>query len=266
MKVAIIVLLACVAVSQAAFTANLVQRAQPALRQALFKVRLAGGRSDLQTPIGQALADHANELLANIQNAVSTGQQIATSVVNELTSTWEQMQALGSNVMGAGQDILGNLMSGLGNLFGGMFGRQKSIGAIVDFVQNFDLQATIDGLLAHAQNLVSQLDLGQMLQSVLGHLMGRGMFADMWNQISATAGNAWEAMQNMVGQITTVAGNAMTTVQTMAQEFVTEATENIHSMTTQAANDFLAFLKPYQTDLGTLYDQVVAQVSQIGKN
>lgn len=263
MKVAIIALFACVAVSQAAFTANLVQRAQPALSQALFKVRLASGRSDFQTPLVEQLQGHAEDLLNQIQSAVNTGQEIATNVVSQLQDTWAQLQALGSNVVSSGGDILSNLFGGI---FGGLFGG-KSLSGIVDFVQNFSISDTINSLLAYAQNLVSQLNLPQLLQSaaaaLFNQLTGRGFFSDVWNQVSAFGSAAWESIQSIISNVTTVASSAFDNVQALASSFVQEAATNIHSITTEAATEFLNFLRPYQQDLGALYDQVVAQVQTI---
>lgn len=261
MKVAIIALFACVAVSHAAFTANLVQRAQPAVSQALFKVRLATGRSDLQTPLMQQLEEHANNLLEQINSAVQTGQQMASNAVQQLQDTWAQMQALGANVMESGSGILSNL---LGGLFGGLFGGKGLIGDAVNFVQNFDLQGTIQSLLAYAENLVAQLNLPHLLQSAVSALFGgRGFFSDAWNQISSIGSAAWESMQTMFNQVTAVAGSAFNQVQNMASAFVQEASVNISAITTEAATNFLNFLKPYQQDLGALYEQVAAQVGAI---
>lgn len=259
MKVAAILFFACIAVSQAAFTRNLVNEAKPLLSQALFKVRLAS-RSDIQTPLVQQLQDHANELLEQIQNAVSTGQQIAGSVVAQLQDTYAQLQALGSSVVENGHGILSNLF---GSIWGSLFGNGKSLSAIVDFVQNFDVSAVIQNLLTQAQNYVSQLDLQQLLQSALGNLFGRGFFSDVWSQVSAAGSQAWSSISQVFNNIVSVAGNAFNQVQAFAQAFVTEASTEIQSITQEAATELLNFLRPYQQDLGTLYDQVVAQIGNL---
>jgi phage-related protein len=268
MKCAAIFLFACVAVSHAAFTANLVQRAQPALSQALFKVRLASRASEIQTPLVQQLEQQANQLLEQIENAVTTGQQIASSVVSQLQDTYNQLASLGSSVVANGQSILSNLF---GNIWGSLFGHGKSLSGVVNFVQNFDLNAAIQSLLAYAQNLVNQLNLPQLLQNaasaLFAQLQGRGVFSDIWNQVQAAGQQAWAAIQSVISNVTTVAGNAFNQVQALAQSFVSEATTEITTITSQAASDFLNFLKPYQQDLGALYDQVAAQVTSIiGKN
>jgi phage-related protein len=268
MKCAIIFLFACVAVSQAAFSANLVQRAQPALSQALFKIRLASRASEIQTPLVQQLEEQANELLNQIQNAVATGQNIASSVVDQLQNTYSQLADLGSSVVANGQNILSNLF---GNIWGTLFGNSKSLSGVVNFVQNFDLNAAIQSLLAYAQNLVNQLNLPQLLQNAASHLFaqlqGRGVFSDVWNQVQAAGQQAWAAIQNVISNVTTVAGSAFNQVQALAQSFVSEASTEITTITSQAATEFLNFLKPYQQDLGALYNQVVAQVGAIvGKN
>jgi phage-related protein len=268
MKCAVIFLFACVAVSQAAFTANLVQRAQPALSQALFKVRLASRASEIQTPLVQQLEQQANQLLEQIENAVTTGQNIASSVVTQLQDTYSQLAALGSSVVANGHSILSNLF---GNIWGSLFGNGKSLSGVVNFVQNFDLNAAIQSLLAYAQNLVNQLNLPQLLQNaasaLFAQIQGRGVFSDIWNQVQAAGQQAWTAIQNIISNVTTVAGSAFNQVQALAQSFVSEATTEITTITSQAATDLLNFLKPYQQDLGALYDQVAAQVASIvGKN
>jgi hypothetical protein len=256
-----IVLFALVAVSQAAFTANLVQQAQPAISQALFKIRLASRASELQTPLVQQLQEHANALLEQIQATVSQGQTIAANVVEELQSTYAQLHAVGSNVLENGQQILSTLVN---NIWEVIFGKARSLGALVDFVQNFDLQAVIDSVLNHAQNLVNQLNLPQMLQQVLSSLgLGRSVFSDAWNSISNAASQAVDSVQAWIHNAVTVGGNAFNQVQALAQSFVSQATNEIHTITSQAASEFLAFLKPYQQDLGALYTNVANQVSSL---
>jgi hypothetical protein len=262
MKCAIIVLFALVAVSQAAFTANLVQQAQPAISQALFKIRLASRSSELQTPLIQELQTHATALIEQIQATINQGQVIAANVVEELQSTYAQLSAVGSNVLENGQQILSSLFS---NIWGSIFGHGRSLGALVDFVQNFDLQAVIDSVISHAQTLVNQLNLPQLLQQVLSSLglQSRSVFSDAWNSLSNAASQAAASVQAWISNAVTVGGNAFNQVQALAQAFVTQASDEIHAITSQAATEFLAFLKPYQQDLGALYTNVANQVSSL---
>jgi predicted PurR-regulated permease PerM len=270
MKFAAVILFACLAVSNAAFTANLVQRAQPALNQAMFKLRLATGRADdngLQTSLFQQLQQEANDLMEQISAATSQGMAVASEVTQHLSDVVNQMQSLASSAASSVVDIVSSFWNNLtGSLFGGK-GRSGLFSGLID-----NVAVAINGVLAqtiqHAQNLVAQLNLPNLLNQALNNLFsqitGRGIFGNLFGSIAEAGSNAWNAITSIFSSAVSVAGDSFNAVQAMATEFVTEAAQNIHGITTDAANDFLAFLKPYQQDLGTLYDQVAGVVSQIG--
>jgi phage-related protein len=267
MKCAIIVLFALVAVSQAAFTANLVQRAQPAISQAMFKVRLASRSSDLQTPLAQQLQEHLNDLLNQVQSGVHTAQNTAAGLVSEIQATIQQLTAMGSNVLENGQQIVGNFWDNLmATLFGK--GRNFSLNGFLSSVQT-TVGAYINDLLAQVQSVVAQINLPQLLQhavsQVLGlvGLQGRNVFSDAWTQVQSLGSQAWASLQSVVSNITTAAGSAFDQISTLAQDFLSEASNEIHTITSQAATEFLAFLKPYQQDLGALYTNVANQISSL---
>ncbi|XP_055338462.1 uncharacterized protein LOC129588323 [Paramacrobiotus metropolitanus] len=257
MKFAVVLLFAFLAVSNAAFTGNLVQQAQPLLRQALFKVRLAS-RADTTGTLVEQLQNHANEIMNQISTAIATGQAVAESVVDDLQETLATLQSMGQSVLSSATDVISNF---LGGLWGSIFGKSRSLAGVVDFIQNFDINAVIDQIIGHAQDLVSQLDLQSLLQNAIAALFGRGFFGDVISQIQAAGEQAWSQITNIISQVTTVAGSAFEQVQALAQSFVSEAAVNIQSMTSQAAAEFLNFLKPYAQQLGGLYEQVQAQLS-----
>jgi len=158
MKYVAVLLLAFVAVSQAAFTANLVKQAQPALAQAMFKVRLAASsnRADddgMQTDLVATLQQHAQDLLEQIQTAVNAGQEIVGNVAEELQNTIAQLSALGSNILSNGQGILSNLF---GNLWGHIFGNKSGFANVVSFIQNFNVNTILQSITDFAPNLTNQ--------------------------------------------------------------------------------------------------------------
>jgi hypothetical protein len=257
MKVAVVVLLGFLAVSNAAFTGNLVQQAQPLLRQALFKIRLVSRADDTSTLVDQ-LQNHANEIMTQINNALATGQAVAESVVDDLQETLANLQALGSSAISSATEVISNF---LGGLWGSIFGRSKSLSGVVDFIQNFDINAVIDHFVNQAQELVAQLDITSLLQNAIASLFGRGVFGDIISQVQAAGTQAWEQLTNVIQQVTNVAGSAFAQVQAMAQDFVNNAQSAIQTMTSQAATQFLAVLKPFASQLGGLYEQVQAQLA-----
>jgi len=270
MKFAAVILFACLAVSNAAFTANLVQRAQPALNQAMFKLRLATGRADdgLQTSLFQQLQNEANQIMQQISDAAASGMQVASEVTQHLSDVVNQMQSLASSAAGSVVDIVSSFWNNLtGSLFGGK-GRSGLFSGLFDNVA-VAVNGMIETAIQHAQDLVAQLNLPNLLNSALNNLFsqitGRGIFGNLFGSIAEAGSNAWNAISSIFSTAVSVAGDSFNAVQAMASEFVTEAAQNIHGITTDAAQDFLAFLKPYQQDLGTLYDQVAGVVSQIGK-
>jgi hypothetical protein len=270
MKFAAVILLACFAVSNAAFTANLVQRTTPMIQQAIFKLRLANGRADdLQTSLFQQLQQEAQEVMAQIQATVAAGQQVASDVVNHLADLQSQMSSLASSAIGGAVDVISGFWN---NLMGTLFGNSRSakfFGAVVDNLGNM-VNQVIDGFIAQATELVQNFNLNNLLQTALNHLFtkvtGRGFFGDLFGQIATAGSNAWDAITGIFSNAVSVAGDTFNAVQAMAAEFVQEAATNIHAITSDAANDFLEFIKPYANDLGTLYDQVQGVVTQIGKN
>jgi hypothetical protein len=280
-KVLALCVLALAAVAQASFSGSLVQKAQPALTQAMFKVRLAASTSrasnkELQTQIVSALQEQANSLLSQIQTAVTAGQEIAQSVVSQLSETYAQLQALGSNVVSNGQAILSNLLSNIWSIFGSR--NQRFLSGLVDWVSNISVTDILNQVAGYATALVNQLNVESLLQLALGSVLpqpianlivnqltaaNRGVFGDLWTSISNGASEAWNQIVDFASVVGNVASSAFSNVQQLASEFVSSALNEASTISTQAAQQLLDFIRPYQQDLGVLYDQVVAQVNQI---
>ncbi|XP_055343678.1 uncharacterized protein LOC129591857 [Paramacrobiotus metropolitanus] len=139
MKVLIVLALALTA-ANAGFS-GFRQQAQPVVQQAINKVRAdlaakAPARSSaevsFQTEFVNALNNHANEILNQIDNTVDAVNALAQGVVSQFHAAVSQLQALGQSAVESGQAIIGNLVSGL---FGSLFGKDRSGRAIPAFLK-----------------------------------------------------------------------------------------------------------------------------------
>jgi len=280
MKLMILCVLAFVAVAHSAFTGNLVQQAQPALAQAMFKVRLAASSSrnskgEIQTQIVSALQDTANSLLSQVQNAVTAGQEIAQQVVSHFSNTIAELQALGQNIYQNGEAILSGFLSN----FWSIFGSQRFVGGFIDWVNDFSVTSVLNQVASAATAAVNSLNIASLLELALsyvipapianlivGQLTSRGFFGDIWTSVSNGASVAWAEISEIASNISHIASSAFANVQQLASDFATQSFAEATAITTEAAQQFLAFLRPYQQDLGVLYEQVLVQVNQIMGN
>lgn len=288
-----IVLLALVAVSQAAFTSKLSQRAHPILSDAITKMHSAVGRSsfregEVTNSIIDALQVHADNLLNQIDSAVQTGQAVAASLVEQFQETVAQLQALGANVHAGASGILSNLLASLGGIFGGLFGGKSGVvgQTIIDLVNQWNLDHHISNALNSniAQwiaTAINSLGMSPLLQNaittvlgedlanyILGHFNagGKGLFdgiSSVASSLTAAAQQALANIGNTISQIVAVASSNFEQLQQIATQFAQEALAQAATTASEAAQQFLDFIKPYQQDLGALYEQVVAQVSTI---
>jgi hypothetical protein len=199
MKFAAVLLLACVAVSSAAFTANLVQHTQPAVAKAMFSVRLAAGNDKALLPavqaaiqsilnqiqntvqglltqaqqiieqgqqiasqIQQQVLQHVQTAIQHAQAAIVQGQQISAAVTAELQQAAQELQAIGGQAAEQLQAVIQNLLAGIHGATGN---KALGLGSLVDAVQNAvtavqaQVQSAYDQAVAIAQQLVSQIDL-----------------------------------------------------------------------------------------------------------
>jgi ElaB/YqjD/DUF883 family membrane-anchored ribosome-binding protein len=297
-----IVFLALFAVSQAAFTVPLSQQARPILSDAIAKMRLTSRSSlnfreiDVADNIVTNLQNQADALLNQIENALNHGQQVANTVVTQFHETVAQLQSLGGEAHGSASGILSGLLEGLGgifgNLFGGSTGRDGVItdgltNTVVDLINQWNLEHHISGALnsniaQYVAGLIQHLGLNSLVQSavsavlgeelseyVLGHFNNdaqRGLFDGVQaiaGQISAASQQLFASLSNTLHQLTTVASSNFQQLQTLATQFAQQAATQAHATVSEAAQNFLDFLKPYQQDLGSLYNQVVSQVGAI---
>lgn len=271
-------LLACVAVSQAAFSAKLVDRAQPALQQAMFKVRLVSrtANSDLQTEFIQQLQDQANEILGQIQNGVNLATEVVQQLVAEFNNVVEQLQQAGGSLAGNITDIISGVLGNLANLWGSLFGRSNDKNFLTNWIQsNFGTYIT------HLQGLIGQLGINQLIQDVLNqHLPSfvadwiienilnhnasvKGFWGNIWGGISGGFGAIVEQLGELTQQIINGASGAFENLQTIASNFLAEALAEGSTITSAAAEQMLNFLRPYAADLGQLYVDLEAQLSAI---
>jgi len=279
---------AFVAVSQAAFTANLVQQAQPALAKAMFKIRLAAKSTNVNSAfhdeLATAIQNQANDLLSQISNLVDAGYQVAQTFHSHLAGTLAELQSLSPErvVVTAGAVITAAVSGAVGaavsTVLGWLFGKSdRFLGTIIDFISNTSLTDILNAIATQATNAVNSLDLTNLLANGIGAIipepiatlitnqlgLTRGFFGDLWTSISNGASSAWEHITGIASSMWDAATVSFAQVQQMASAFASNAWSEATAITSEAAQQFLDFLKPYQQDLGNLYDQVSAQVSQI---
>jgi hypothetical protein len=295
-----IVFVALFAVSQAAFTSRLSQQAKPILNDAVAKMRLTSRSSlnfreiDVADNIISSLQNQADSLLNQIESALNHGQQVANTVVTQFQQTVAQLQSLGAEVHGSASGILGSLLQGLGGIFGNLFGGAGKSGVVtdnlsqtvVDLINQWNLEHHISGALnsniaQYVAGLISSLGLNNLVQNAVSALLGedlsayilghfndaqRGLFDGLQaiaGQVSAASQQLFASLSNTLQQITSVASSNFQQLQALASQFAQEGLAQAHSTVSEAAQNFLDFLKPYQQDLGALYNQVVAQVGSI---
>lgn len=277
MKVAILFLFAFVAVSQAAFTVNLVQRAQPVLAKTFIQARMQlRVRSDegLQTTLFQTLQEHANTLLEQIQTSIANGVEVAQNVYDSFFATVEELQNLGSNAIDAVTSILGNF-------FGGLFGGSKralDLSVITQVLQGLGLDDILGGLFSHVASLIAQLEIpafiegalsailsNDVVQQILSALFGRsrGFFGDLINNLTAAAQNLASQVAGFVSQIQDTLAAGLSSVAQIAQQIITDAQSQIGTITEQAANQLIEALAPFANDLGVIYEQAVAAINSL---
>jgi len=120
--------------------------------------------------------------------------------------------------------------------------------------------------LTHALNAVLPSNVAAHVINALGFNTNKGIFSDAWNAISDAGSAAWGHITDVASNIWNLTSGAFTNVSQLALNFIQEAHSNATTITSQAATDFLEFLRPYKEDMGALWDQVVESVGQITGN
>jgi len=139
-----------------------------------------------------------------------------------------------------------------------------------------------------AQQLAGQLGLTSMIHQViiqvvgeeLGYAIidslqsGRSIFSDAWNSVSGVASNAWSSLSggvvaagqyiaNIASQAWQSAQEQFEAIKQLALAVIQGGITSVQLATQQAAEEFVAFIQPYQSDLGLLYPQLIQQLQSI---
>lgn len=280
MKVAILFLFAFVAVSQAAFTVNLVQRVQPILAKTFAQAHLrTRADNELQTTLFQTLSEHASALVEQIQAGITNGVQVAQEVYDSLAQTLSELQNLGSNAYDAVVSIIGNFFSGLS---GGNSKRALDLSSITSVLSGLGLDNMLGNLFSYVTGLIAQLQIPEFIQSALSAILSndvvqqvmaalfgrqRGLFGDLINGLTGAASALAQQVTIFVQQIQGSLATGLASVTQIASQILAEAQNQVATLTNEAAQQLMTALAPYAQDMGDLYTQVVAAINQlVGKN
>jgi len=278
MKFTAVILLACVAVSSAAFTANLVQHTQPALDKAMFSARLAAGNKALANPavsaaidgIIAAIQNTVNTLLQNAQEALAHGQTISQALQEHLLNAVAQLQTIGGAAATQLQQVIQAFLAGIG----AVGGNKASLADAIAFAQNAFQQAV-----ALAQQLINQIDINTLLPQAinavlppniahlviahlglnnkgLGDLFGT-LFGNLWEQITGAAGNLAQQIAQAAQLVASLGAGAFSAVQAQASQFLSSVAAGASQLSSQAAQQILSHISSFQQALGSQYQAVV---------
>jgi F0F1-type ATP synthase membrane subunit b/b' len=280
MKFAAVILLACVAVSSAAFTGSLVQQMQPAVGKAMFQIRLVAGNKAVVIPAVQNILDHiqsaVNGLIQQAQEAIAHGQQVSAQLQQHLVQAAQSLQNVGGQAAQSLQTIIQNLLNGIQTSVGGRAGLDLA-GVIAA------AQAQLQSYVALAQQLIAQIDLpslaiqaihaafpqniAQVVIAQLGLSNERGLWGDLfgnlWGQISETGSQALAAVTAVIQQITQVGQSAFADVQAQASQFLQNVAAGASHLSGQAAQQILEHIGDLQEALGNQYQDVVDALNGI---
>jgi hypothetical protein len=299
-------LFACVAVSHAAFSGSLVQQAKPLVDQTIFKMRFASVSrsaegSQFQTALVAGIQEHITSLLGQIEAGAAIVSDIQTQVQGAIAAAAGSLAQIAQGVSGQVTDvvsqvqqIVGSFIQSIQGVFGSLFGKAVGQKGIWDVLTGgFDLQAIIQRIKDLLAQHIAGLDLHSIITSVLGNLglpegvinvltgfltslfpgEQRGLWDTLggwWGQLTGAAAQAWAALSAQMSQIvqSVVAGGqaGVQQIQSFASQFLQDASAHAGTISAEAAQQVLAFLAPYQHDLGNLWQQVLETVSSIGGN
>lgn len=83
----------------------------------MFKIRLASRAAGDSQPLVSTLQNQANQILAQIESTVATGQAVAAEAINAFQATVQQLTTLGQNSFQTAQAHLQSLFSNIwGNI------------------------------------------------------------------------------------------------------------------------------------------------------
>jgi hypothetical protein len=279
MKFAAVVLLACVAVSSAAFTGSLVQHTQPAIGKAMFQIRLAAGNKGVAIPAVQQILDHIqaslNGLVQQAQNVIHQGQQISAALQQQLVQAAQALQTVGGQAAQSVQTVLQNLLNGVQGAFGGkawfsfsglISAAQNAVQQAYELAQQLIAQIDLSSLAVQAINAVLPQNIAQLVVAQLG-LTERGLWGDLfgnlWGQITETGNQALAAVTAVIQQITQVGQSAFAEVQAQASQFLQNVAAGASHLSGQAAQQILEHIGDLQEALGNQYQDVVDALNGI---
>jgi len=292
MKFAAVVLLACVAVSSAAFTANLVQHTQPAVAKAMFSVKLAAGSNKVALPgvqeafaaIVAGMENAITAIVSQAQELMQAGQAVSGQLITHLQTMIQNLQAFaGPAVSGFVQSIQQFIDSVVGTIGGN---KKISFSQAVAIIQEKIRQA-----IALAQQLISQIDLPTLLHDAIvqvlppnvaqmviaqmnmmmnnkgfwdsiGNFFG-GIFGNVWDQLTTVAGD-FAAQVAAIGNAVLDAGaSAFGSLQSQGELFLNDFHNGIMDVSADAAEIILQNIGSFAGALGDTFEDVVAALNSI---
>jgi polyhydroxyalkanoate synthesis regulator phasin len=297
-------LFACVAVSHAAFSGSLVQQAKPLVDQAMFKMRFASVSrsaegSQFQTALVAGIQEHITSLLGQIEAGAAIVSQIQTQVQTAITTAVGSLAEIAqgvsgqvTGVVGHVQEVVGTFIQSIQGLFGSFFAQAIGQKGVWDILTGgFDLQTIIQNIKDLIAQHIGGLDIQAIINSVLGELglpqgvidtltgfltsvlpgQQRGLWDSIggwWGQLTGAAAQAWAQlsaqMSVIIDHVVATGQASVHQIQEFATQFIEDATAHATTISADAADQILAFLEPYQHDLGGLWQQVLQTVSSIG--
>jgi mevalonate kinase len=297
----VIVLLALVVASQAAFTSSISQQAKPIIQDAVIKMHAVAKTSnlrenDLINAIINGIQLQTEHVIAQVENALNAGQQIAAGIVDQIQSTVQNLQTIGAQAAETATSVVNNLLNNIHGLFNGLFNGRAEGGiltqTIADLINQFNFEHHVSNALTNpitqlAVQWVTQIlntlgftpvvetavaaVLGQDLAEwIFGHFNQRGLFdgfAGLAGQISAATQQVIASVQSTLQQFAAVATQNFVQLQELVAQTLQQVTTLAHENLVEACNELLATLKPFQQQLGGLYQQTVDQINALlGKN
>jgi ElaB/YqjD/DUF883 family membrane-anchored ribosome-binding protein len=295
----VILLLTLVAASQAGFTGSISQQAKPIIQDAVFKMRAVSRTStfrenEVVNAIINGIQLQTEHVISQIDNALAAGQALANDIVGQIQSTVQNLHVVGQHAVTSVANVVNHFLSSLHALLadqGQADGRADGAlsQTIMDLINQFNLEHHVVSAWNHpvtqtmvnwaasliqalgfsdvAQTAVSAV-LGQDLAAyIFGQLNSRGLFDDLAAQISAATQQIVANVQATVQQFATVVSENYAQLQALVAETVQQVATQTHENLEAACNQLLETLKPFQEQLGALYQQTVDQIhALLGKN
>jgi len=298
----VIVLLALVVASQAAFTSSISQQAKPIIQDAVIKMHAVAKTSslrenDLINAIINGIQLQTEHVIAQVENALNAGQQIAAGIVDQIQSTVQNLQTIGAQAAETATSVVNNLLNNIHGLFNGLFNNGRAEGGILtqtiqDLINQFNVEHHVSNALTnpftqliaqYVANILNTLGFTPVVETAIASVLGQDLadwifghfnqrslfdgFSGLAGQISAATQQVIASVQSTVQQFAAVATQNFVQLQELVAQALEQVTTQVHGNLVEACNELLATLKPFQQQLGGLYQQTVDQInSLLGKN